>query len=61
MMPGEHDSTCTWCGGRGWKYVRARRSPDNVCPASESTSGPVRRTACLGCLGTGTSELGAAA
>jgi hypothetical protein len=61
MMAGEHDSACSWCGGRGWKYVRARRSVENICPPSESTAAGIRRTVCLGCLGSGTAELSAAA
>jgi hypothetical protein len=43
-------SACGWCGGRGWKFVRARRSLENVDTVSEGSVTRQRET-CLGCAG----------
>lgn len=45
-------SACLWCGGKGWKFVRARRSPENVGPVSEDSVTRRQREICLGCAGT---------
>lgn len=44
-------SACLWCGGRGWKFIRARRSQENIGPVSEDSVIHRQREICLGCAG----------
>ena len=56
MTPGE-GTPCQWCGGGGWKFIRFRRSHDEIGLADERSPLRMRRSVCLGCGGTGSASL----
>jgi hypothetical protein len=44
---------CSWCGGRGWKFLGLRRDPASAGDAGERAVLRRPRVPCLGCGGTG--------
>jgi hypothetical protein len=51
-------SSCSWCGGRGWKLLTLRRAAASGGDADERGLLRRRRVACLGCGGTGSQMTG---
>jgi hypothetical protein len=49
---------CSWCGGRGWKFLGLRRDPANAGDAGERAVLRRPRVACLACGGTGSAQPG---
>jgi hypothetical protein len=52
-MPVGDVGSCRWCGGRGWKFVRLRRSHETTGPLGERSPESRTRVMCLGCGGSG--------
>jgi hypothetical protein len=50
------EEPCLNCGGRGWKFVSARRGLLVSVPLTEAGSARVRSD-CLGCSGTGLDQV----
>jgi DnaJ-class molecular chaperone len=46
-------STCSSCGGKGWKLITSRRSAASAGDAGESALQPRQRAVCLSCGGSG--------